>query len=60
LRSKLTNPHIFLKLILENIKINAFSIDAAHLWFANTNIQLILDAYAITTYYTSYMTKIKK
>jgi hypothetical protein len=30
------------------------------LWFANIDIQYILDPYAIVTYCTSYMTKIDK
>jgi hypothetical protein len=49
-----------LKQTLKNIKINAFSIHAAHLWFVNTYIQLILDPYAAATYCTSYMTKLSK
>jgi hypothetical protein len=52
--------HIFLKQTPKNIKINAFSIHAAHLWFANTNIQFILDPYATTTYCTLYMRRIDK
>ncbi len=47
-----------LKQILKNIKTNAFNICIVHLWFANTNIQFILDPYVIATYCTSYMTKI--
>jgi hypothetical protein len=57
LRSKLTKPHIFFKKTFKNIKINAFSICAVHLWFANTNIQFILDSYVVATYYTSHMKK---
>ncbi len=49
-----------MKQILKNIKTNAFNIHDAHLWFANTNIQFILDPYVTTTYCTSYMTKINK
>ncbi len=30
------------------------------MWFANIDIQYILDPYAIVTYCTSYMTKIDK
>ena len=30
------------------------------MWFANTDIQFILDPYATTTYCTSYMTKVDK
>jgi hypothetical protein len=56
--SKLTKPHIFLKRTSKNIKTNAFSIYFVHLWFANIDIQFILDPYAVATYYTSYMTKI--
>jgi hypothetical protein len=60
LKSKLTKLHIFLKRTLKNIKINAFSIHVAHLWFANIDIQFILNPYVIGTYCTSYMTKINK
>jgi hypothetical protein len=56
LRSKLTKSHIFLKRIFKNIKTYAFNINDAHLWFTNTNIQFILNPYAIATYWTSYMT----
>ncbi len=53
-------PNIFLKQTPSNIKTNAFNIFVAHLWFANTNIQFILDPHATTSYCTSYMTKIDK
>jgi hypothetical protein len=33
---------------------------AIHLWFANIDIQFVLDPYVTATYYTSYMTKINK
>jgi hypothetical protein len=42
------------------MKTNAFNTHVVHLWFAKTNIQFILDPYAIATYYTSYMTKVDK
>ncbi len=60
LKSKLIKLHIFLKQTSKNIKTTTFSIRAIHLWFANTNIQFMLDPYAVATYYTSYMKKIKK
>jgi len=60
LRSKLTKLHIFLKQTPKSIKTKAFSIYVTHLWFANIDIQFILDPYVATTYYTSYMTKIDK
>jgi hypothetical protein len=53
------NAH-FLKTNSKKIKTNAFNIRVAHLWFANIDIQFILDPYAVTTYCTSYMTKIFK
>ncbi len=43
LRSKLAKLHIFLKRTIINIKTNAFSINVVHLWFANIDIQFILD-----------------
>jgi hypothetical protein len=60
LRSKFKKQNIFLKWTPKNIKSNAFSILVSHLWFANTNIQFILDPYAVATYCTSNMTKIDK
>jgi hypothetical protein len=59
-KSKLTKLHIFLKQTLKNIKTNAFIKHVVHLWFANIDIQFILDPYATTTYCTSYTTKINK
>jgi len=49
LKRKLTKPHIFFKWTLKKIKINAFNICVAHLWFINTYIEIILDAYVATT-----------
>jgi hypothetical protein len=60
LRIKLTKLHIFLKWTLKNIKANAFSIHIIHLWFANIDIQFILDPYVVATFCTSHMTKINK
>jgi len=37
-----------------------YNIRDVHLWFANINIWIILDPYAVATYCTSYMTKIDK
>ncbi len=59
-KSKLTKAHIFFKIIFNNINTNAFNIRDVHLWFANTNIQFILDPYVVATYCTSYMNKINK
>jgi len=41
-------PNIFLKRTPSNIKTNAFSICA--LWFANIDIQFIIDPYAVASY----------
>ena len=38
--------------------INAFSKQVPTLWYANTDAQFILDAYAATTYCSSYMKKL--
>jgi hypothetical protein len=38
-----------------NIKTYAFNIRVTPLWFANKDIQFILDPYATTSYCTSYM-----
>jgi len=57
LRSKLTKPNIFLKQTPKNIKNNAFNMHVANLWFANIDIQIILDPYAVATCCISHMTK---
>jgi len=51
LNNKLTKPHIFLKQIPRNIKINVFSTHDIHLWFSNINIQFISNPYVGATYY---------
>jgi hypothetical protein len=51
---------IFLCSLPNNIRIIAFSPNATHIWYENTNIQFILDPYATTTYCRSCMTKINK
>lgn len=58
--SQFKRPQIFLKQTLNNIHLNTFNTKIAQTWFANTNIQFILDPYAATTYSTSYMTKVDK
>ncbi len=49
-----------LKQTSKNITTNAFSICATHLWFANIDIQFIINPYATATYCMSYMIKIDK
>ncbi len=49
-----------LKQTPKNIKTNALNIRVVHLWFANIDNQFILDPYATTSYYTSYITKLDK
>jgi hypothetical protein len=39
---------------------NSFSIHVGPLWEANIDAQYILDPYATTTYYISYLTKVDK
>jgi hypothetical protein len=60
LRSQLKRPQIFLARTVNNIRTNAFNKDIANLWYANTDIQFILDPYAAATYCTSYITKVDK
>jgi len=59
LRTKLTKLQIFLKQILKNININAFSIHGTPLWFTSINIQFILDSYVDVTYYKIIYDKTK-
>lgn len=58
--SQLKRPQVFLKRSLSNICTNAFNKIIAHNWYANTDVQFILDPYAAATYCTSYMTKVDK
>jgi hypothetical protein len=60
LLSQLKRPQFFLTRIVNNIRANAFNKDIANLWYANTDIQFILDPYATATYCTSYMPKVDK
>ena len=60
LQIQLKIPQIFLKRTLSNICTNAFNKSTSNIWYANTNIQYILDSYAAATYCTSYMTKMDK
>jgi hypothetical protein len=48
-------PHIFLKWTPSNIIIRVFGTRVVLLWFANTNMQFILDPYTIASYCTSYI-----
>ncbi len=43
---------------MKNIKTNVYAIKVAMLWETYTNIQFILDPFATTSYYTSYLPKI--
>jgi len=52
-------PHISLKQTTSNITIYAFNIHVP-LWFANINIQIVLDSYMIASHCTSCMTKTNK
>ena len=60
LTSQLTKAHIFLRRKPVDIKTNAFGINLAPLWFANTNLQFVLNPYVAALYCTSYMKKIDK
>jgi hypothetical protein len=60
LQIQLKRPQIFLKRTVSNIRINAFNKSISNIWYANTDIQFILDPYAAATYCTSYMTKVDK
>jgi len=60
LHTQLKRPQIFLKRKLCDIHTNAFNKTIANTWYANKDIQFILDPYATATYCTSYMTKVDK
>jgi hypothetical protein len=59
LKFGISNIQIFKKKAFKKIAIKP-SIRVVHLWFANIDIQFILDSYVATTYCTSYMTKLDK
>jgi hypothetical protein len=56
----LRQPTLFLKRKISHIWNNNFSKDMPNMWKENTDAQYVLNAYAATSYYTSYMTKIDK
>jgi hypothetical protein len=60
LQCTLWKPTLFLKCKPCDIRINSFSIHVGPLWEANIDAQYILDPYATTTYYISYLTKVDK
>ncbi len=60
MKRQLVKSYIFLKRTPKSIKTNVFNICVVHLWFKNKDIQFILYPYVVTTYYTSYMTKINQ
>jgi hypothetical protein len=60
IQSTLKQPTIFLKRKLSHIWNNNFSKDMPVMWNANTDAQYVLNAYAATSYCTSYMTKVDK
>jgi hypothetical protein len=56
----LRQPTLFLKRKLSHIWNNSFSKDMPIMWNENTDAQYVLNAYAVASYCTSYMTKIDK
>ncbi len=55
---RFTKPTFFFKRHVKNIKTNVYAIKVAMLLETYTNIQFILDPFATTSYYTSYLPKI--
>jgi hypothetical protein len=60
IQSTLKQPTIFLKRKLSHIWNNGFSKDMPNMWNANTDVQFVLNAYVVTSYCTSYMTKVDR
>jgi len=60
LQSTLKQPTMFLKLKESHICNNSFTKDIPNMWYANTDAQYVLNAYATTLYYSSYMMKVDK
>jgi hypothetical protein len=60
IQSILKQPTIFLKRKLSHIWNNSFSKDMPVMWNANTDEKYVLNAYATTSYCTSYMIKVDK
>jgi hypothetical protein len=60
IQSTLKQPTIFLKRKLSHIWNNNFSKDMPIMSNENKNVQYVLNAYAVTSYCTSYMTKVDK
>jgi len=58
--NKLTKHIFFLKRHMKDIRTNVYAIKITTSWEVNTNIQCIFYPYAVTSYYTSYLTKINK
>jgi len=60
IQSTLKKPTVFLKWKLLHIWNNSFSKDQLVMWNANTDTKYFLNAYATTSYCTSYMKKVDK
>jgi hypothetical protein len=58
LKYAIKKPTSFLKCKPNDICTNVFGIYVGPLWEANIDTQYILDPYATTSYFTSYLTKI--
>ena len=57
--TSIVRPKLFLKHRLCEIRINAYMKNCLHFWWANHNIQPVLDPYATIQYILSYVTKIQ-
>jgi hypothetical protein len=60
IKCTLKQPTIFLTQKISHIWNNSFSKDMLVMWKSNIDVQYMLNAYAATSYCTSYMTKVDK
>lgn len=58
LQTKINAPTLFIRRKPKDIWTNNFNQKLLHLWFANTDIQYVLNAHGAANYCTSYMTKV--
>lgn len=57
IRASISNPTVFLKRSVKEVRINSYNANVLRAWRANLDVQFILDVYACATYVASYITK---
>lgn len=57
IRSSISKKKVFFKRTVKDTRINSFNLDILRLWQANTDMQYVIDPYAVCVYIASYIMK---